>query len=279
MCHLYAKKLAGEFGRTLFVGVDEYDAPANNSTFTGTNTGLDKATFDNIARLEQFFKESFFAVLKQGCGGLHSGPAVIRKYFLTGVLPAFRAGISPLAEAVIVSDEADLHGICGFTENEVKTIVQHYFSMDEQEAEPIIHNMQKLYNGYFFADSGYNKSNPQPPLLYNPHLVFYYIRKFSSYGLVTKPEESTAVHSTTILKSISDIGEFSVKDLEDLIIDGSVNSRIKAEFGFTDLLSIGKDRTITWSLLYYLGILTYDSNGNLRIPNDIIKSDVCIVSF
>ena len=67
-----------------------------------------------------------------------------------------------------------------------------------------------------------------------------------------------------------------MKDLEDLIINGSVSSKIKAEFGFSDLLSIGKDRTITWSLLYYFGILTGDPNGNLRIPNDVIKSDVRI---
>ncbi|CAG8813368.1 41151_t:CDS:2, partial [Gigaspora margarita] len=241
-------RLAGKFDHTLFVGVDEYDAPVNNRILTGI-------------------------MLKQGCGMLDHGPAVIGKYFLTGVTPAFRAGISPLAEAVIVSDEPSLHGICGFTESEVKTIVQHYLSKDEQEAGPIIHNMQKLYNGYFFSSSGYNESNPQPPLLYNPHLVFHYIRKLSIHGLVANPEESTAVHSTAILKSISDIGEFSVKDLEDLIINGSVSSKIKAEFGFSDLLSIGKDRTITWSLLYYLGILTRHPNGNLRIPNDIIKSD------
>jgi len=141
--------LASEFGHTLFVGVDEYDAPANNSVFTGTSTGLDKTTLDNVAKLEQFFKASFFAVLKRGCGKLHSGPAVINKYFLTGVTPAFCTGISPLAEAVIVSDEVDLHGICGFTESEVKAIVQHYLAKDEQEAEPIIHTMQKLYNGFF----------------------------------------------------------------------------------------------------------------------------------
>jgi hypothetical protein len=77
-------------------------------------------------------------VLKQGCGRLHSGPAVIGKYFLTGVTPAFRSEISLLAEAVIVSDEIGLHGVCGFTESEVKTIVQHYLSKDEQKVGPTI---------------------------------------------------------------------------------------------------------------------------------------------
>ncbi|KAF0487326.1 bromodomain protein [Gigaspora margarita] len=123
---------------------------------------------------------------------LDNGPVVISKYFLTSIIPAFRARISPLAEVVIVSNEPSLYSICGFTESK--------------------------------------SSN---------------IRKFSSHGQVAKPEESTAVHSTAILKSISDIEEFSVKDLKNLIINRSVSSKIKAEFGIFDLLSIGKDRTIT----------------------------------
>src|SRR5439155_14525550 len=132
------------------------------------------------------------------------------------------------------------------------TIVQHYLRKDEQETDRIAHTMQKLYNGYYFGNSGYDESDPQPPLLYNPHLVFHYIRKYDNNGIVAKPQESTAVHSTNILKSISDIGEFSVDDLIELIISGSVESEINTEFGFVDLLSIGKDMKVTFSLLFYL---------------------------
>jgi hypothetical protein len=272
----YTKILAGNRGHTLFVGVDEYDAPANNSVFTGDTMGMPDA-IKKVSQIEQFFKESFFAPLKEGCGGLGGRNAIISKYFLTGVTPAFRAGISPLAEAIIVSDEHELHGICGFTENEVKTIVQHFLRKDEQEADSIAHTMRKLYNGYYFASSNYDKSDPQPPLLYNPHLVFHYIRKYNSNGIVAKPQESTAVHSTHVLKSISDIGEFSVDDLLELMISGSVESKINTEFGFADLLSIGKDRSITFSLLIYLGILTRGPKGNLRIPNEVMKTEVCVV--
>ncbi|RUS27825.1 hypothetical protein BC938DRAFT_482686, partial [Jimgerdemannia flammicorona] len=265
--------LAGSRHHTLFVGVDEYDAPVNNSVFTGDTTGMPDA-IKKVSQIEQYFKESFFAPLKEGCGDLGGRNAIISKYFLTGVTPAFRAGISPLAEAIIVSDERELHGICGFTENEVKTIVQHYLRKDEQGADGIIHTMRKLYNGYYFASSDYDESDPQPPLLYNPHLVFHYVRKYDSNGIVAKPQESIAVHSTHVLKSISDIGEFSVDDLLELMMSGSVESKINTEFGFADLLSIGKDRSITLSLLIYLGVLTRGPKGNLRIPNEVMKTEV-----
>lgn len=273
----HSKVLAGNHGHSLFVGVDEYDAPANNSIFMGMTTGWDNAKINKVAEIEQFFKTNFFAVLKEGCGRLSAGNAIISKYFLTGVTPAFRSRISPLAEVVIVSGRRELHGICGFTGDEVKTIVQHYLRKDENDAEPIINSLRTLYNGYFFASSEYDEFDPQPPLLYNPHLVFNYIHEFNSHGVVANPEKSTTVRSTTILKSISNIGEFSVKDLEDLIIDRFVESKVKTEFDLSDLLSIGKDGTITWSLLYYLGVLTRSPNGNLRIPNNVIKSDVRIV--
>ena len=50
-------------------------------------------------------------------------PAVISKYFVTGVTPAFCSGVSPLHEAQIVSDMPELCGMCGFTEEEVQTLV------------------------------------------------------------------------------------------------------------------------------------------------------------
>ncbi|KAG0279528.1 hypothetical protein BGZ97_009562, partial [Linnemannia gamsii] len=266
--------LVGTWGQSIFVGVDEYDAPANNSAFAGGNTGLGSHILDRVQLIESFFKENFFAILKEGCSTLSDYGAVISKYFLTGVTPAFRAGISPLTAAAIVSNKRSLHGICGFTESEVRAIVRLYLRMNDQDAEPLVHSMRKLYNGYYFAMSGPDESSSAILPVYNPHLVFHYLSNFQSEGFVTKPEESTAVHSTTILKSISDVGEFSVNDLVELIVSKSVKSKIKAEFGYSELFSVGKDREITWSLLFYLGVLTLNPDGSLRVPNDIIKSEV-----
>jgi hypothetical protein len=258
--------------------VDEYDAPANNSAFNGQNPGFHNETITKLHEIEQFFKQNFFADLKQGCGGLGASGAVISKLFVTGITPAFRSGMSPLGSVSLVSGHRRLHGMCGFTKAEVKAIVQHYLRKGELETEEIVYSMQKLYNGYFFAEIPSDEINVEIPQLYNPHLVFHFISELQSNGLVAKPEDSTANYSTTILKSIADMGEFSVIDLVDLITSGSVKTKIVTEFGFPDLLTIGKEKHMTFSFLFYLGILTRGSDGNLRIPNEVIKLDACTIS-
>ncbi|CAG8752422.1 21575_t:CDS:2, partial [Dentiscutata erythropus] len=266
--------LVSKCEHTLFVGVDEYDAPANNSAFTDATMtiGLDEATLKHFEKIEQFFKSSFFAVLKEGCGGISNDRgAVISKYFVTGVTPAFRSSMSPLHETVIVSGNPELHGICGFTNEEVTTLVRHYLSKDEQETNKIVNSMRKLYNGYCFGNTAYDKSDPQLPLLYNPQSVFHYIRTFERSGDAV-PNEYVNSH---ILKSIADIGEFSVDDLVQLVISGFVESDIMTGFRYADLLNVGKEKDITCSLLFYLRLLTRGpEEGCLCIPNDIIKKEI-----
>ncbi|KAF9095631.1 hypothetical protein BGX27_001247 [Mortierella sp. AM989] len=266
--------LVGSLGQSLFVGVDEYDAPANNSAFAGGNTVLGQDTINKVQHIELFFNVNFFSILKEGCQttSMNDYGVVISKYFLTGVTPAFRAGVSPLIASSIVSNNRRFHGACGFTENEVKAIVTHYLRKNEQDVDPLVCAMRKLYNGYCFAASS-DAESQSPELVYNPHLAFHYLSNFQTEGFVAKPEESTAVHSTTILKSISDLGEFSVQDLIELIAHKRVKSKIVTEFGFPEILSVGKDAEITWSLLFYFGAMTLGPNGYLRVPNDVIKSE------
>jgi hypothetical protein len=174
----------------------------------------------------------------------------------------------------MVSLDRNLHGMCGFTEVEVKAIVKKYLRKNDQEMEPIVQSMRKLYNGYLFSASS-DGSNPDS--LYNPHLVFHYLCNFQNSGFVAKPEESTALYSTAILGSISNVGEFSVEDLLKLTITRSEKSKITTEFGYSELLAIGKDKEITWSLLFYLGILTLGPDGSLQVPNDVVRLDVRIL--
>ncbi|KAI8345922.1 hypothetical protein B0O80DRAFT_471260 [Mortierella sp. GBAus27b] len=265
--------IVGKQGQSLFVGVDEYDAPANNTAGSVVESTADAT--DNVRHIESFFNSNFFSILKQGCGMKSNGGSgvVIDKYFLTGVIPAFRGGISPLTATTIVSHHAKLHGICGFTDEEVKALTKHYLGMDDQAVTPIVHVMKRLYNGYCFMISS-DEAGMDQTRLYNPHLVFHYLSNYRNDGFVAKPEESAAVHTTTILKSISDMGEFSVEDLMDIVVSGSVTTSIMTEFGFSDLQKVGKERKITWSLMFYLGVLTLGTKGTLRIPNDVIKSDV-----
>ncbi len=96
------ENLVARCRQTLFVAVDEYDTPCNRHFFNGKEIDL-----DTIIRIENFFKSHFFFILKAACG---EGP-FISKYFLTGVLPTFRAGIiSPLTAGDLVSTYPKLHG-------------------------------------------------------------------------------------------------------------------------------------------------------------------------
>ena len=161
----FTKSLVSKCQYTLFVGVDEYDSPVNTSAFGGLATGV-ISDVKIITNIENFFKGRFFAALKQGCGSMNNGRAPISKYFVTGVIPAFHSGVSALLDATIISHYPKMHGACGFTEDEVKTIVQHYLHICEEDAKPIVDLMRKLYNGYCFCE---NISGTQPALLYNPH--------------------------------------------------------------------------------------------------------------
>ena len=66
-------------------------------------------------------KTGFFAIMKQACAR-----GLVQKYWLTGVLPAFRDAISPLIESKVISTLPEYNGLCGLTDAEVRTIAKTY---------------------------------------------------------------------------------------------------------------------------------------------------------
>ncbi|RUS17701.1 hypothetical protein BC937DRAFT_89601 [Endogone sp. FLAS-F59071] len=248
---------------TVFIGVDDYDAPIYNTIFSGATVGLN----DTINQIELQFKWNFFEQLKRGCD-----ESVTNKCFLTGVTPAYRSGASPLLDAHIISEDSNLHDICGFTESEVKTIIKRCLRKDELEVDTILFEMRRLCNGYHFADFNNNIWDSIPHPLYNPALVFHYIRKFSINGFISTLQESTSIHSPHIFQwhifqFIANFGGFSLEDLSRLMMNEPLESKLDTNFSFADL---GK-KNVAWSILFYLGVLARDQAGNLRIPNDVVK--------
>jgi hypothetical protein len=254
------------------VGIDEYDAPANNAAFDGSGPATLETRSIKVAAIESFFKGSLFSILKEACGDGYSG--CISKYYLTGVLPAFRAGMSPLTATTMISGNPVFHGICGLTSEQVKIVIEAYLGpITDRPFDDVCWAMQKYYNGYYFANSSKNELDR----LYNPQLVFYYLSSLKKGGSVTELEESPAIHTTNILKSIADTGQFSVVDIVQLVAVGFRETKILKEFGFVDLMGMsGKDSAVTLSLLVYLGVLTRDVRPDIvRIPNEVMKASVC----
>ena len=121
--------LVKDSGYTLFVGVDEYDAPANNTAFDGSGPENQSQRSTKVVAIETLFKAVLFLVLKQHYG------SCISKYLLTGVLPAFRSGMSPPHATRMISESSGFHGACGFTDRQVKLLAKTCLALDDSSGK------------------------------------------------------------------------------------------------------------------------------------------------
>jgi hypothetical protein len=208
------------------------------------------------------FKTQFFSVLKRVTG------LVVRKYWLTGVLPAFRDGISPLSATSVISMLPQYHGLCGLTKEEVESIATRYLGSthtpDQINGKLVL--MKSWYNGYIFCPPEHDTSL-SPSRLFNPQLVFTHLRAISRKSAWLNPrKEANATHSAIVLSAMTGRGVTSF-DLGSSL-SGDLDVIIMNEFGPRELKGLGEDHHLTWSLLYYLGVITHnDDKAGMRVPN------------
>jgi Predicted AAA-ATPase len=252
-----------ECGERLFVGVDEYDAPANSWLFS---TGQpEEMRFQEMA---ECFKTRFFSITKKYFGD------VIQKYWLTGVLPVFRDGVSPLTAVQIISMDPLYHGVCGFTNEEVEIIAKLYLHPKSSESQISLqlHNMERWYGGHRFCPNSESS-------LSNPQLVFRHLDTARAHGsAVHLLDEANSIHSNTALQAVSadDDRTLTVHDLLAMMA-GAVTCQIRTELGVSELLRPDRHTEITWSLLYYFGIVSFTPNDrkSLKLPNVTMRHLVC----
>jgi hypothetical protein len=156
--------LVNEIQQQLFIGVDEYDAPANSLLFS--KDVMHRARYEILANL---FETRFFSVIKGALG------KPIVKYWVTGVLPAFRDVFSPLHANTIVSRFPRFNGVCGLTEDEVEAVANEYLqrSHSPEEIAAVLRELKLWYNGYMFSHS---EDKSASSALYNPQQVFTHLR-------------------------------------------------------------------------------------------------------
>jgi hypothetical protein len=193
---------------------------------------------------------------------------VVRKYWLTGVLPAFRDGISPLSATTVISMLPQYHGLCGLTKEEVEAIAKKYLASTHtlNHIKSTVALMKSWYDGYVFCPPGHDKSL-SPSRLFNPQLVFTHLRAVSLKSAWLNPrKEANATHSAIVLSAITGQGITSF-DLA-TSLSGNIDVSIMTEFGPRELKRLGQDHNLTWSLLYYLGVITHnDDNPSMCLPN------------
>jgi len=216
---------------------------------------------EEIDWLEIVLKSEFFGVIKAFCGN------PVAKYWLTGVLPAFCDGISPLTATQVISFDKQYQSLCGFTQEDVDAIVTRAMRrFSESERNITLTSLKYWYNGYKFNRSS---SGSETPIVYNPQLVFVHLQMIMSRSTrMPHVEEANAIHSATVLSTMVEAGAITVQHLMDMLLTKKAKGRVLPELSYLELMQKGRSEDATWSLLYYLGIVTFDKDsGYLCVPN------------
>ncbi|ETR67540.1 MAG: AAA-ATPase-like protein [Candidatus Magnetoglobus multicellularis str. Araruama] len=266
----------------LYLFIDEYDNFANELM---ARRKEDK--YFDMTGLDGFLK-TFFKSLKSATEGMG-----LDRMFLTGVTPILlndvTSGDNIKTDIHILPDFSDL---CGFTETEVRSLIQsfthsletnpRYQSIDfsklfpqgkEQWMEELFSLIKNLYDGYSF--SPYIIKH-----IYNPTLIMYLFKQLEQlYGQLPK----------TLLDHnlLADSGRIEyIANLPggtELIMELNQNKtieiiEIESRFGFKDMIEkTSKTQVFMGSYLYYMGVLTLgetvpSGKQQLKIPNPVTQS-------
>ena len=250
----------------LYVIIDEYDNFTNELVVSGRDAEYN-AVCGHDAKGD-ITRESFFkAFFKSFKAGLADG-TVGRTYF-TGVLPITLDDLSSgFNVGTIVSLDPDKLGMAGFTTAQVKRYVDDVFA--EHELDPaikpaVLADLKAFYDGYHFL--------PGSEPLYNSTICNWYLR-----CLVVARKQPQFVIDANVR---TDIGWFrrlaqtearALEKLRNYIERGDGEmanvSDLSAKFGRAKFFS---EEFFPYAL-YYLGLLTFEDEMTLNIPNLTIKN-------
>jgi hypothetical protein len=266
----------------LYLFIDEYDNFANELM---ARRKEDK--YFDMTGLDGFLK-TFFKSLKSATEGMG-----LDRMFLTGVTPILlndvTSGDNIKTDIHILPHYADL---CGFTDNEIKQLVQIF--ADSLETRPLLfiskeasvfpngkaawidaiyQLMVNLYDGYMF--SPYIKKR-----IYNPTLVMYLFKQLEQLdGQLPKTLlDHNLLADTGRIEYIANLPGGT-----ELIMELNQNktieiSEIESRFGFKDMIEkTSKTQVFMGSYLYYMGVLTLgetvpSGKQQLKIPNPVTQS-------
>jgi len=250
----------------LYVIIDEYDNFTNELVVSGRDLEYNAICGHDAkgdATRESFFK-AFFKSFK---AGLADG-TVGRTYF-TGVLPITLDDLSSgFNVGTVVSLDADKIGLVGFTQGQVDAYVDDVFAehgLDPSLKTAVLTDLKNFYDGYRFV--------PGAEPLYNSTICNWYLR-----CLVVERKQPSFIIDANVR---TDIGWFrrlaqtNANALEKVRAyvergEGESASRydLSAKFGRSKFFS---EEFFPYAL-YYLGLLTFEDEMSLNIPNLTVKS-------
>ncbi len=256
------RNVLAQIGRTphkLFLLIDEYD------NFVNEVMVRDTATYRALFDADGPFKELMKSV-KSGTEGQG-----IERVFVTGVSPvALNDLTSGFNNAKDVSHRPELATLCGFREQEIRSVLESIAGERSLEATPevLLDTMRTWYNGYRFSESA-------ETLVYNPTNVLYFLEHLADFGRPPK-----TLHDRNLRTDRGKLAFFARTSAGSGVIEGLTEGdgtvrvvELEQSFALEDLTRIGKDRGAIASFLYYMGLLTRtrDVPPRLRIPNLVVR--------
>ena len=251
----------------LYVIIDEYDNFTNELVVSGRDVEYNAVcghdAKGDITR-ESFFK-SFFKSFK---AGLADG-TVGRTYF-TGVLPITLDDLSSgFNVGTVVSLNPELLGLVGFTQAQVERYVDDVYAeygFDRSNRESVLADLKAFYDGYRFL--------PDAEPLYNPTICNWYLFNFKSDRGRQPPDVIDSNVRTDIgwFRRLAQTDSRALEKLRAYIERGEgedvVRSALSSKFGRAKFFS---EEFFPYAL-YYLGLLTFEDDITLNIPNLTIKN-------
>ncbi|PDW03948.1 AAA family ATPase [Candidatus Viridilinea mediisalina] len=252
----------------LYLLIDEYDNFANEVLMSRTRAGSDR--YETLLYGEGLLKTVFKAVKGAGSGmGLD-------RVFTTGVAPIVLSDLSSgynVAENITMLP--DYTTLCGFTQDEVKTLwaqIAEHCGVSAAARDETLELMRTYYNGYRFDPRS-------SALIYNPTLTFYFLKAFQRDGSPPQNLLDTnlamdrgKIAYIAALPNSAPVLAAALDEANPPVIDMLAQS-----FGVADVLDQAKDATFMVSLLYYFGVLTLDGYTEMvqlrfRVPNLVVRS-------
>ena len=247
----------------LYVIIDEYDNFTNELVVSGRDTEY-AAVCGHDATRESFFK-TFFKSFK---AGLADG-TVGRTYF-TGVLPITLDDLSSgFNVGTVVSLNPELLNLVGFTRAQVAKYVDEIYEehgFDRSNREAVLADLEAFYDGYHFL--------PGAEPLFNSTICNWYLFNFVS----CRGKQPSLVIDSNVrtdigwFRRLAQTHENALGRLRAYVERGEGEevdtSALSAKFGRAKFFS---EEFFPYAL-YYLGLLTFEDDFTLNIPNLTIKN-------
>ncbi|KAJ7653304.1 hypothetical protein DFH06DRAFT_1205271 [Mycena polygramma] len=240
---------------TLFVTIDDYDAPSQTRFFAASNEVDEECLTQQD--IESYIDSHFW-------GPLHQGSAAIAKLFVVGTFPLPTLNNLQLLN---LSVEAALDLCCGFTEPEALRLAGSFLGHT-----PNITDLRRSCGQYIFSSPDMNGESVTPVLhpqrvlsrlseLGQDHTLPEYLHPFGRLSFILEH-----------LSNESDIsGAATIDGLIHLVASGALQIDTLME---APLHPPPECPIVPWSVLYYLGALTRDrySHSTFRLASSAVVS-------